>query len=160
MSKRKTKLTSIDFILIILIISVFVFSIFRSQVISNFNDNNVVKETLIAVSVTGVDKNDFTYYKDSNAIYVHSSNGQFKIGDVTAMRSTPSVRSVRYENEYTYLPDFSKVDVVFEIVADCLYDQRGFCSIDGNYLAPGCKFYADNGKIKFDCEVVSLIAQY
>lgn len=156
MSKSKSKFTVVDFILVFAVVVIIASSVLRNVNVSQFNLLNSFEDSIITISIDGIDKEYFEFFKNTYDIYVTDDGDNYEFGTVKSIRSTPAVYPVLVGDKYELTTDFSKIDIVMDVKAECLFDERGFCSIKHNYIAPGCEFNADNGKIKFNFEIVSI----
>lgn len=156
MAKKKIRFTVIDFIILIAVVLLVLSALFRSMNVGLFGENNSVKDTLITLSVKSVDKDNLTYFSAGDTIYGSGDEKIGKIGEIASVRSAPAVVLTENEKGFGLEPTFDKVDITLEIRSRCLVDEHGFYSIGGVYVAPSYTFRADNGEIKFDCEVVSV----
>ena len=156
MTKRKIKFTVVDFILIISV-ALLLFTFFLKYVnLERFNSQSVLCDADVTVAIRGIERVNFAHFKNDDSIYSDFLHDYGKLGVVTAMRSNPSVTAVYRENSVVMTPDFERVDIYLTIDADVLCDRNGFYSVGGKYIAPGMKFTANNGRIKFDCSVLTV----
>ncbi len=156
MATKKIRFSVIDFIIIIAVVLVVISAVFRSINVGIFGENNSVSEAVITLSVKGVDRDNFSYFSVGDTIYGSADEKIGKIGNVTSIRSAPAVVPESSEEGHRLEPSFDKVDITMELSAKCLVDEHGFFSIGGVYVAPAKTFEADNGEIKFTCEVISV----
>lgn len=156
MATKKIRFSVIDFIIIIAAALVVLSAVFRSLNVGLFGENNSVRDAVITLSVKGVDRENFSYFSVGDTIYGSADEDIGRIGTISSVRSAPAVVMSASEQGYSTQPSFDKVDITLEISSRCLVDEQGFYSIGGSYVAPARTFEADNGEIKFVCEVVSV----
>lgn len=156
MSKSKVRITAIDVVLILAVLFVCVSAVIRNENVRRFNSQNSIKDSVITISVKGIERNNFSLFEKNNTVFATTNNGQLKIGEIKSIKSTPAVVITNANDSFAMEPDFSKLDITLDISARCLVDEHGFYSINGMYVTPSYSFTADNGRIKFDCEVVSV----
>lgn len=156
MAKRKLKFTALDFVLVLIILCFSTYFFFGSYVVETLNGENSIEDVVITVAVKGIDRQNFKYFENGSVINRDFGDELLKIGSISGIRSCPAVKLHENDSGFVYAPDFTAVDAWIEISARCVSDRNGFYSIDGEYFAPAGVFEADNGHIKFECEVVSV----
>lgn len=154
--KNKIKINLIDFIIIVILMLVFLSFVIRRTNVIDYLSHNYEQKSIITLSVQGIDRDNFSSFAVNDIIYGEKSSSYGKIGKISTIKSTPSIVRELDGNSSKSKPDFENIDLTIEIVTDCLIDQNGFFSISGQYITPAAEFAADNGKIKFDCVVLSV----
>ncbi len=156
MAKKKIRFSVIDFIIIIALVLVIFSAFARNMNVKHFNQNNYISNSVLTLSVKGVERSNYSLFSKGDTIYNSENDKMGKIGEVTGIRANPAIVVTSDETGHTLSPDFDKVDLIIDVQTRCLVDENGFFSISGVYISPAMAFAADNGEIKFDCEVVSV----
>ena len=156
MSKRKVKINPIDVILIFFIVVICLFAIMRNENVKDFNNFNKIQDTIITLSVKGIEKGNFSLFTTNDTVTVDYDDDSLILGKIIEIRSTPAVVVTENVDNLELTSEFSKIDIILEIESECLLDENGFFSINGKYISAADSFPAENSKIKFDCEVVSV----
>lgn len=155
-NKSKIKINILDLVIIVVLLLVCLSFVVRRTNVIDYLSKNHEQRSVITISVQGIEKDNFAAFEINDTIYGEKASDYGKIGKIINIKSTPSILTELEEGVSKSKPDFENVDLTIEILADCLVDQNGFFSISGKYITPATAFAADNGKIKFDCVVLSV----
>ncbi len=155
-NKNKIKINILDLVIIVALLLVCLTFVVRRTNVIDYLSKNYDQRSVITISVHGIEKHNFAAFEMNDTIYGEKDSQYGKIGKIINISSTPSIVTEIDEGIARSKPDFNNVDMTIEILADCLVDQNGFFSISGKYITPATIFAADNGKIKFDCVVLSV----
>ena len=156
MAKRKIRFTVLDLVMVLIVISVIVYSLFRNADIRRFNAENIENEIVVTLSLKGLSREYFKEFSVGDSIYISDADRDTSLGNVSYIRSAPAVEVVESNEGFSLASNFDKVDIYLDVTSKCLSDRNGFNIIDGRYISPGSTISGDNGRILFDCIVTSV----
>lgn len=156
MEKYRLRFTVLDFVLFLILILFVLFYFARSTGMNSVKSDNIHSESTITLRVNDVKKENIKYFIKNVSLFKSENGSRSELGVVSDVRSTPAVKLSQGDGGYGYIVDFSAVDIMLDVLVDSVYDRNCFYSVDGQYYMPALTFEADNGSIKFNCEVVSV----
>jgi len=142
----KMKFNILDILVLSAVILVILAFILQSFAVRRFENRNRITNTVITLRVSDITGEDFETLVKETKIYSEEKFGQGHFGTV-AKNSVLTAEDVAQDDTEEF---------ELKINAACHVTEDEFYSIDDDPVYPGLIFAADNGRIKFTCEVVSI----
>ncbi len=154
--KKKAGFNVIDLCILLTAVILLSSAVVREIFIRKLADQYSHTEKEISLSVKHLPRDQFKLFEVGDGI---TAEGEFlsgKLGEIVSLRSTPSVVFVGSSEEAEYAPDFGYVDMIVNIKTDCVESSDGSVFFGGKLLSPALKTDANNGKVHFNFEIISV----
>ncbi len=151
MKDSKKKLNLIDFFIIFSIFIIICSAILQGIAVSKFEESNYFEDTIITLRMIDVDETIIDEIEKGDYIFSNVNFGEDAIG-IVEQKLKHSLGDTNVNGEQTV----EIVEYEIQIASRCLKNSNGFYHIGKTMIAPGMIFYADNGFVGFNCEVVSI----
>ena len=145
----KSKFNIMDFLIVFSLILVIASSAIQGIAVKKFEGENKITKATVVLALTDLDEMGFSLIERNDEIYAKEKFGYKPMGKVV-MKQHTSTGTESSEGESV------GVHFKIEVATECVVNNDGFYSINNEFVAPGMKFCADNGNVRFSCEVLSV----